>query len=255
MLQFLRTKKYSNLQAFQLLENYLCTRVVYTEWFRYNDEDVHKMMNLYNNAYTYPLIKRDINGRVSVMYRIKNINPDLFICADAFRLQSVITAILMENEETQVTGINFIIDFGDVNMKILSLYKLTDLKDYLDVVKNASVGRYKTFYIINIPAYAIFLIDVAKKVLSAKLSGRINILKDFEALKKHFDVKLLPKELGGDIPETDHLKSFAEIMEQNKNNLNLIEKNNIILNMIPGKESNVSKTSDCVGSFKKLEID
>lgn len=255
MLQFLRTKKYSNAQAFQLLENYLCTRVFFTEWFRYNDEDVQKMMNLYNNAYSYPLIDRDINGRVNVLYRIKNINPDRFNSADAFRLQSVTTAVLMENEETQITGINFIVDFGDVNMKILSLYKLTELKDYLDVVKNASVGRYKTFYVINIPTYAIFLIDLAKKILSAKLSGRITILKDFDALKKHFDVKLLPKELGGNIPEADHLKSFAQILEQNKNNLNLIEKNNIIVSMIPGNESNVSNTSDCVGSFKKLEID
>lgn len=255
MLQFLRTKKYSNAQAFQLLENYLCTRVLFTEWFRYNDEDVQKMMNLYNNAYSYPLIDRDINGRVNVLYRIKNINPERFNCADAFRLQSVVTAVLLENEETQITGINFIVDFGDVNMKILSLYKLTELKDYLDVVKNASVGRYKTFYVINIPTYAIFLIDLAKKILSAKLSGRINILKDFDALKKHFDVKLLPKELGGDIPEADHLKSFAEILEQNKNKLDLIEKNNIIVSMIPGQETNVSNISDCVGSFKKLEID
>ena len=213
------------------------------------------MMSLYNNAYSYPLINRDINGRASVLYRIKNINPDRYNSADAFRLQSVVTAVLMEDEVTQITGINFIVDFGNVNMKILSLYKLSELKDYLDVVKNASVGRYKTFYIINIPSYAIFLIDLAKKVLSSKLSGRIIMLKDFAALKKHFDVKLLPKELGGDVPEAGHLKNFAEILEQNKNNLNMIEKNNIIVNMIPGKESNVSKTSACVGSFKKLEID
>lgn len=251
LLQFLRTKKYSNVQAFQLLENYLCTRVLYTEWFRYNDEDVQKMMNLYYNAYVYPLIDRDVNGRVNIFYRIKNLDPDRFTCADAFRLQSMFTAVLMENEETQITGINFIIDFGDVNIKILALYKLMELKNFLDVVKNASVGRYKNFYIINVPTYAVFLIDLAKKVLSAKLSGRINILKNFDALKKHFDIKLLPKEFGGDIPEVDHLKSFAEIIKQNKDQMNLIEKNNIIINMIPDH----FKTSDCVGSFKKLEID
>lgn len=255
MSQFLRTKKYSNAQAFQLLENYLCSRVLYTEWFRYGNEDVDKMMNLYNNAYSYPLIKRDINGRANIFYRIKNLNPDRFTCADAFRLQAVITATLLENEETQITGINFIVDFGEVNMKILSVYKLTELKNFLDVVKNASVGRYKTFYVINIPTYAIFLIDLAKKVLSTKLGGRINILKDFDALKKHFNVKLLPKEVGGEVPEAEHLKSFAEILEQNKNNMILIEKNNIFVNMVPGKETNVSSASECVGSFKKLEID
>jgi hypothetical protein len=62
------------------------------------------MMELYRTGYIFPLTERDEEGKKIVFIQLKRLNPEYFTSADAIRLSAVITAALLEEEETQIAG-------------------------------------------------------------------------------------------------------------------------------------------------------
>lgn len=146
LLQFLRTKKYSNAAAFKLLENYLTAKFRYPKWFIYDDNDVVKMRELYSTGYIYPLMERDEEGRRIILVQVRKMDPAKYNSGDIIRLSALVSATVMEEHETQVAGFIAIIDYAEVTMKHIGVFSITDVKDYMDCLKNASVGRFKAFY-------------------------------------------------------------------------------------------------------------
>ena len=157
LLQFLRTKKYSNAAAFKLLENHLTAKVLYPKWFVYGDSDVLKMRELYKTGYIYPLLERDEEGRRIILVQVRKMDPTIYNSGDIIRLSALVSSTIMEELETQVAGYIGIIDYAEVTMKHISVFSITDIKDYMDCLKNASVGRLKGLYcgklMIIIPLY------------------------------------------------------------------------------------------------------
>ena len=254
MLEFLRTKKYSNAQAFQLLENFLAMKMLTPEWFHCVDNNLKKMEELLKTGYIYPLKERDSNGRRTVIIRSKNLDPEKFTSADAIRVSSLVFATLMEEEETQIAGFNFIIDNADTPMKIISLFSISDIRNFLQNLKSSSVGRFKSFYVINLPSYGKLLFDIAKGALSEKLRKRIVIAKDLDELKTYIDEKQLPEEYGGVVSEKEMLENFKELTEKHRVNLEKLNDLNLDLHLLPGKNQK-SSVQETIGSFRKLDID
>lgn len=104
----------------------------------------------------------------------------------------VISASLLEEEETQIAGVATIIDHEGITMKHTSLFSVTDIVDFADCLKNA-VGRYKQLFLVNLPTFAVFLLDVARSTLNDKLKKRIVLPKSVDDLKNYIDPSLLPK--------------------------------------------------------------
>lgn len=99
------------------------------------------MMELYRTGYIYPLSERDYDGRKIIFIQLKRLNPDYFTSADAIRLSAVLSAALLEEEETQIAGLSTIIDNEGVTMKQISLFSVTDIVDFAQFCQNA-VGRF-----------------------------------------------------------------------------------------------------------------
>lgn len=168
-----------------------------------------------------------------------------------FRLSAVISAALLEEEETQIAGVATIIDHEGITMKHTSLFSVTDIVDFADCLKNA-VGRYKQLFLVNLPTFAVFLLDVARSTLSDKLKKRIVLPKNMLDLKNYIDLSLLPKEYGGDLLESEHMEKFNVYFKDVRPKLEKIRAKVIDWNKVPDFKS---KTTEAIGSFRKLEID
>lgn len=251
LLQFLRTKKYSMDRVFNTFENYILAQKKYSKWFDWKDADFDKMMELYRTGYIYPLAKRDDEGRKLIFLQLSRLNPDYFTSADAIRLSAVISTALLEDEETQIGGVASIIDHGGISMKHTSLFSVTDIVDFADCMKNA-VGRYKQLYLVNLPTFAVFLLDVARSTLSDKLKSRIALPKNMDDLKSYIEPSLLPKEFGGELTEAEHMEIFNEYFRSVRPRLEEIKSKQIDWTKVPDFKKSVA---DAVGSFRKLEID
>lgn len=137
-------------------------------------------------------------------------------------------------------------------MKHTSLFSVSDIVDFADCMKNA-VGRYKQLYLVNLPTFAVFLLDVARSTLSDKLKSRIILPKNMDDVKNFIDIKLLPKEFGGEISEADHMEIFNEYFRSVRPQLERIKnEREIDWNRVPDSKARAAET---VGSFRKLEID
>lgn len=146
LLQFLRTKKYSNAAAYKLLENHLTAKMLYPKWFIYGDSDVLKMRELYKTGYIYPLLERDEEGRKIILCQVRKMDPTKYNSGDIIRLSALIVTTLLEDHETQISGFIGIMDYAETTMKHIGVFSITDVKDYVNCVKNATVGRFKAVY-------------------------------------------------------------------------------------------------------------
>lgn len=162
----------------------------------------------------------------------------------------MISASLLEEEETQICGVATIIDHEGITMKQTSLFSVSDIVDFVNCLKTA-VGRYKQLFLVNLPSFAVFLLDVARATLSDKLKQRIVLPKNMDDLKNYIDPSLLPKEYGGVLTEAQHMDIFTEFFRTVRPNLERIRQRDIDWNKVP----EIRQKAEVVGSFRKLEID
>lgn len=167
-----------------------------------------------------------------------------------FRLSAVVSTALLEQEETQIAGTATIIDHEGMTMRQTSMFSVTDIIDFADCIKS-SVGRHKKLYVVNLPPFALFLLEAARSRLNDKLKKRITIARDMDDLKNHFDPLLLPKIYGGKYSEEEHKEYFEKYFKGVRPKLEEIKARVIDWNKVPG----LKKSSESVGSFRKLEID
>lgn len=157
----------------------------------------------------------------------------------------------MEDEETQIGGIATIIDHHGMTLKHTSLFSATDIYDFATCMKTA-VGRYKQLFLVNLPSYAVFLLDVGRATLSDKLKKRIVLPKCMDDMKDYIDMSILPKEYGGKLPQEEHMSIYTDYFKTVHADLEAIKASEIDWPKVPESRNNAAET---VGSFRKLEID
>lgn len=249
MLQFLRTKKFSTDAALTLLENHLMFLQKHPKWFSCDVNQRNKRLEEYcDSKVIIPLIQRDDKGRKGIFIQVKNINAETINYTDLYSLCYEIGFCFLEDEETQIAGMFLVVDFCEkLSLNLLSRFSVVDFKEIAESVNDSLAGRFKGLFLINVPPAAQFLLEILKLVFSKKKQDRIFILKDHDELKQHFDIKIMPKELGGEIPEAEMIDEFRGMMEQNEEALKLRYNFEIDL----AEMSNFEKP----GSFRTLNID
>lgn len=250
LLQFLRTKKYTMDMVFKSFENYNLAQKKYAKWFDIEDKEFDKMMELYQTGYIFPLRDRDEEGRKIIFIQLRRLDPDRFSSADAIRLSAVVSTSLMEEEETQIAGTATIIDHEGISMRHTGMFSVTDIIDFAECVKS-SVGRHKKLYVVNLPPFALFLLEAARSTLNDKLKKRITIAKDMNDLKNYIDPSILPKQYGGAYDEEEHREYFQTYFRAVRPKLEEIKARIVDWNKVPG----LKNANETVGSFRKLEID
>lgn len=120
-------------------------------------------------------------------------------------------------------GISSISDYTDASYQYFRLFSLRDIREFAYCAKHATIGREKENFFVNLPSIASILFEVGKKALNEKLRSRIITTKSIEELtKRHVDLSILPKELGGVIPEKDQIAHFKETYKKHQESLDKI---------------------------------
>lgn len=222
LLQFLRTKKFRMNKATELFENYMLLKHSNPR-YDFNDAAISKLWALYETGVAYPLTERDEEGRRIIFVQTRKLDPKLFSATDALQLLTWIAKVILEEEETQIAGIITIIDQSEISFNHLRLLSMRDAIDFVSVVRNGSVGRQKGMYLVSLPGFASFMLEIGKKAAGEKLKKRIHLVENMKAMKGLIDPKLLPLELGGEIPEAEMMSTFKKLAEERERDVRSIQ--------------------------------
>ncbi|CAO1372595.1 unnamed protein product [Diamesa serratosioi] len=203
LLLFLRTKKYSIRKTLRLIENYLNFSTNNPKLFldRNDNERIERLKDIYSSGLIYPLIQRDDDGRKIIFVQVKHLNESSFKSSDVLALAFAISLHLMEAEETQIAGLMLIMDCSGISMKKLKVFSMVQYSTMALALNDSIPGRFKGCYLVNLPSFANFFLDIIKLALSKKLKKRIFVLKTIDELKNHINFKIMPKEYGGEISQ------------------------------------------------------
>jgi hypothetical protein len=225
LLQFLRTKKFDIDRVVDLFEKFMLLKFNFPKWFDYEDNEWRKMWELFDSGFMIPLQERDVEGRSVILVQAQKLDPNKFTFADILRLITWIAQVLLEDEETQIAGFVVIADCTNVTLSHYKIFSISDVINFVKVIRQSSVGRHKKMVIINLPSYATVMLEVAKKVMSDKLRQRICLLKEFSELKNEIDPLILPLEYeggGGAIPESQMLQTFKNLSAEREERIKQI---------------------------------
>jgi hypothetical protein len=256
-LRFLRPKKYSLLNATKTLENYLNDPKLHPTYFKNLDVADPTLSEFFDSGFLLVLPERDEDGCRIVMIRPAAFDTEKFKAVDCFRAVISMLEFILQEEETQISGLKLLVDFADTPMKFFSLFTLMDFKNMVTLAQNSLSCRQKAYYFMSLPPYANQLLQFIVGLFNEKLRQRVRFVKDTEELKKYMDIDLLPQNYGGKITLQQNIKFL-------KDNLAQIREQILLVNDIEAdfgkRKTSTSFQKDIengavVGSFRKLEID
>lgn len=202
-------------RAKDLFEKYMLLKFTFPKWFNYGENERSKFWALFDTGFITPLKNRDAEGRSVIFIQAQKLDPKKFDFADILRLTTWVAQVLLEEEETQISGFVVIVDCTNVSFAHYSLFPLSDVVNFVKIIKMSSVGRHKKMIMINLPNYATIMLDIAKRVMSEKLRQRIALLKEMAELESEIDTSILPSEVfGGNDSQSNMLDSFRMLSSQ-----------------------------------------
>lgn len=254
LLSFLRAKKFSVSRAMETLENYLITIKVHRNWFGNLNLQEKRINDLFESGFAFPLKERDKHGRRVIFNCPHNFDLNRFDATDSIRLLALIVAGILEEEETQIAGVSFIVDGSQVSMSYVAKFSLTDMRAIAKLVQDTLPIRVKEYHYISLPIFATTFVELALSVLNKKMSKRVIFSKSIDELKNKIDIEILPREYGGRIPIRHMLDDFREKLQRNQEKI--LDIDSSIVNTTKHKKwIDNSYDLGIGGSFRKLEID
>lgn len=239
-------------RAFETVESYYLSRQTCPELMRFNDVLVNKSLDLCRTGFAYPLAGRDREGRRIILLQSGKLDVEAFTSADGSRAMHLIGQLILEEEETQISGLSIICDL--VNLKLNQIGPPNLVHDSIHLLKHSWPARIKNIYFVNVPSIATFPVQLLKSFLSQKLRERVFVLKNYSELKTHIDGAILPKHMDGMMSENEIIDDFLKLKDKHLDNVK-----KILHFEIDRDHARVAKLSneerESIGSFRKLEID
>lgn len=261
LLSFLRTRKFSQLEARKLLQNYLSRRDKFSDWFK-NIDSTDPNINICLDDGIVLKCGRDKEGRQVLIIRPGYIDANLkkYNKAALFRCMScVLDEVYMLHEENQVHGTVILVDLDRLTLKHQTKITMEDRKNFLQSWQKHYPARIKGMHIYNIGAFAEFVMLLVKFAMSEKIQQRIVLHGQIlEGVYKHLPLECLPEEYLPDDYTGPHAGSTKEIIERMKANLaNPKVRERILYLSKPefGIDERLKPDDTPQASFRKLNID
>lgn len=235
--------------AVKTFEGHFILRKRHPEWFDVSMPSMDLLKTLISSGFFYLLKNRDASGRRVLMVNADKFDVDKYNSNEAFVGSYISVLAALESEETQVIGFVHVINYTNTTMSYFSKFPVGDVVDWVKSME-ALPGRYKKFIVIGLPSFAVTLLNMVKLAMNEKQRDRLILLNSEDELCNHFDRAILPERFGGSESEAEIIKSFIQLLEDNKGNLEA--SNDFEIDEI---RANLNSTKEVVGSFRKLEID
>lgn len=214
LVRFLRSKKFSVVQAQEALERYILLRQTFGIAFNNLDITIPMMVDLTDLGYLFACPKRDSKGRRVIVARPGVFDLDKFTNADMCRIHGIVYETLMEDEENQVRGFVHFADGAGVGFAHLTLFTI---KEAVRIVKNGEKTlpmRHKEVHVINAHPSMKFALDFGMSLISDKIKKRVHFYTSIGECHKEelIEKDILPKEYGGTIPMSEMITLWKEEM-------------------------------------------
>lgn len=113
---------------------------------------------------------------------------------------------------------------------------------------------------LNMPKYIQPMYEVGASFLSPKVKKRVNLIKSYDDFKKAVDIRIYPKEFGGDRELSDILQQFVKKMENFRGEIGQLSDMSIKQPKHINKEWYLNDNSNrlgngMIGSFRRLNVD
>lgn len=258
LLRFLRTKKFSVPIACEMLEKYLTIRELYPQWFRNLDIEDPAIEEIIDSGYLVPLLERDEHGRLVYLSCAGKFDAYKYTSAQMARTHSLVSEAMFDDEESQVAGYSYINDESGLNMGHISLWSFVDLRNIMRCIQDSTPVRHKETHFVNVPSYAVKVIEFVKSLLTEKLRNRIQFHRDIDELKAKVDPKILPAEFGGTVPLQKMIDALKKRLREKRAEILALDDMEIEVTKTAANfagSDDVDIDPGVVGSFRKLEVD
>lgn len=263
LLRFLRFKKFNVQAAYLVLKQYLTGLQIYTKWLINMSVDEKPLLDLLSRGMMIPLSERDELGRQVIVYRFGVIDPDVHTAKDIYRLQTLTYHVLFEDEETQIAGYSFLVDFSGFTLRHVSLFSLLDFKNLANGVKQISAVRICKADILNMSRLLQPFYEVCMAMMLPKLRRRMQLFNSADEFINSHNIErrdIYPKEYGG---KKEAKVLAAEFIKKMKSRRELIATVNDMYIELPAHMKNEWYQHDksskietgMVGTFRRLELD
>ncbi|EDS26686.1 conserved hypothetical protein [Culex quinquefasciatus] len=172
LLRFLRMRKFSVPRAQETIERYLAMRQTFPQWFQTLDPNESDMAELLDDN-QFQLLGRDSKGRTVVLIRLKNFNAEKFNSAHQARAMMLFLETIFDEEESQIGGYVAILDYADISMRLVAVWSLMDVKNFMNCVNHSLPVSIKEVHGVRLPKFAVVIAELALSCLSQKLKDRV----------------------------------------------------------------------------------
>ncbi|XP_017776417.1 PREDICTED: uncharacterized protein LOC108562546 [Nicrophorus vespilloides] len=100
-------------------------------------------------------------------------------------------------------GDEYICDYTNVNLSMISKIKPTDLKKLSTIIEKVYANRILVLHTVNLPPEGETLFNIFKLALKPKLREKIRFHKGFDSLKEYYGLDMFPKDYGGNAKSID----------------------------------------------------
>ncbi|XP_062549660.1 clavesin-2-like [Armigeres subalbatus] len=196
LLRFLRARKFNLTEACETLERYLSMRQVFRIWFENLDPEDKYMKQLLAAEGALPL-GIDNRGRMVGLVKVRNFDATKYTCHHLGRFTHMALEAFYDDEQVQIGGGVAVIDCQDATMAHFTLFKLSDIRNFMECLKYALPVRVQEVHLIGLPRIGAAIGDLILNFASAEMKRRISFHSNLSDALKLLDVNLMPVEYGG----------------------------------------------------------
>jgi len=248
---FLRTSKFDVNQSFKQLQEYYRFRSTYPELYVNFLPSVMKKVFDYNMQTVLP--QRDQHGRRVFVFKSAKWDPVKCSLQDVFRANQICLEMITEEEETQINGVVFVVDFKNLKLSQVMHVTVTDVKQVLSLIQDWFPARFISLHFMNESSVIDVLLAIVSPFLRDSLRNQMFWHGDnFDSLHKHIMPDILPLEFGGHQPPINNSEFVKTILDSENN---FIERNKFGYGKRFAQQKHFVKSystdSGIEGSFKK----
>jgi hypothetical protein len=220
LLQVLRTAKFSQLRAREIIETILTVRTKLPKYLVNLDSHDPAVLQYIDQGVILPLPKPDKDGRYVMLLRIGLLDPadSRFNQVIEVRASMTINALFTEkNEDLMVNGSYLVFDMTGFTAKHVARSTFDSDRNANKIYQDCTLGRMKGLHFYNGGAFFEMLMGVVRPFMKKKFLERISVHSTMETLYKVIPMELWPDEYLPDDytgPSAGSIKSITDNLKK-----------------------------------------
>ncbi|XP_012943355.1 alpha-tocopherol transfer protein-like [Aplysia californica] len=255
LLAFLRARKFDQERTFALIKNHYQTR---KDTERFCDLKPSVVKHIVDEGHIEVLPDRNKEGCRVVVIRVGSYEPDRYPIMDAMRAMYLTLMDISKDEETQVHGVQFIIDFANTVWKHYTAFTPSVAKICFSIIQDVVPLRMRRLDYVHEPSFFDTFFAVIKPIMNTKMVSRLHLHGNkVEGLHDAIPPHQLPTDIGGKQPPNNDKERVENFLSSDS----LFEEDNKYgyVNMALNSEQTTSRSGDAGieglgGTFRKLDI-